>query len=94
MKLPDPLARRHLLEGRIAPEKARGVAEAYLAEGREVEAIDFLARAEAHERLESLRSAALEAADVFLFRAASSALGSETPAEVWSRLAEVARAAG
>ena len=38
VKLPDPLARRHLLEGTIDPGKARSIGEAYLAAEREIEA--------------------------------------------------------
>ena len=38
VKLPDPLARRHLLEGNLDAAKARAFGEAYLDAGREVEA--------------------------------------------------------
>lgn len=93
-KLPDPLARRHLLEGTLDPQKARAYGEAYLAAGREVEAIEFLARGEAREELTALQEAALERGDAFLMRSASAALGDEPSSAVWSRLAEVAAEAG
>ena len=94
VKLPDPLARRHLLEGKIEPAKARSIGEAYLAAERELEAVDFLARAEASDALESLQAAALERGDVFLFRAVVSALGAAVEPATWERLAEVAATAG
>ena len=34
VKLPDPLARRHLLEGKLDAAKARELGEAYLAADR------------------------------------------------------------
>ncbi|MEM9175462.1 MAG: hypothetical protein AAGC67_09515 [Myxococcota bacterium] len=94
VKLPDPLARRHLLEGTIDGAKARAIGEAYLAEEREIEAVDFLARAEADEALAALRAAALERGDVFLFRAVTGARGESVDAATWSQLAETAAGAG
>lgn len=94
VKLPDPLARRHLLEGTIDPGKARSIGEAYLAAERELEAVDFLSRAEAADLLSGLRSTALECGDVFLFRAVMGATGEIVEAATWTRLAEVAVAAG
>ena len=38
VKLPDALARRHLLEGKLDAGKSRGYGEAYLEAGREIEA--------------------------------------------------------
>ncbi|MCR9096748.1 MAG: hypothetical protein NXI30_21205 [bacterium] len=94
VKLPDPLARRHLLEGKIDAAKARAIGEAYLAAERELEAIDFLARGDAGGVLASLQAVALERGDVFLFRAAAGAAGATIEASTWSQLAEVASAAG
>jgi len=94
VKLPDPLARRHLLEGKLDAAKARDLGEAYLAADRELEAIDFLARADATDLLESIQSGALSSGDVFLFRVATGALGADPGAEVWTHLAEAASAAG
>jgi hypothetical protein len=93
-KLPDPLARRHLMEGGLEPDKARAYGEAYLAAGREVEAVDFFTMAEAREPLEALQALAIERGDVFLMRAASGALGDEPSSATWKRLAEAAAAAG
>lgn len=99
-KLPDPLSRRLLLEGGLEPAKALAVAKAYLEDGREVEAIDFLAavgpdsNAEAREALCQLQTAALERGDVFMMRASSAALDEEPSAEKWRALAEAASRAG
>ena len=96
MKLPDSLSRRHLLEGDLEPAKALALARAYLEDGRDIEAIDFLsavdlvANAEAREALQSLQSAAVDRGDAFLMRAASAALGDEPSSETWRTLAEAA----
>ena len=92
--LPDPLARRHLLEEALDPARALVVAEAYLIQERAAEAIAFLAKAGARERLAALREQAIEAGDLFLMRSASLALGEEPSLEQWSRLADAAEAAG
>ena len=42
------------MEGGLDPQKALAYGEAYLAEGREVEAIDFFAMADAKEPLAAL----------------------------------------
>jgi hypothetical protein len=100
LKLPDPLSRRHLLDGDLEPAKAFALAQAYLEDDREVEAIDFLAaagpdsNAEAREVLLQLQAAALERGDVFLMRMASTALDEEPSAETWHSLAEAATRAG
>ena len=93
-KLPDPLARRHLLEAELEPARAKSLAEAYLALGREIEAIDFLAKAGAQAELGALETAAIERGDVFLLRRVSAALGREAGAERWRALAESARRTG
>jgi hypothetical protein len=100
LKLPDPLSRRHLLDGDLEPAKALALAQAYLEDDREVEAIDFLAaagpdsNAEAREVLLQLQAVALERGDVFLMRMASLALDEEPSAETWHSLAEAATRAG
>jgi len=100
MKLPDPLSRRHLLDGGLESAKALSLAQAYIEDDREVEAIDFLAAAdpnsnsEAREVLHKLQGAALERGDVFLMRMASTALDEEPSAETWHALAEAASRAG
>jgi len=92
--IPDPLKRRHLVEGDLDPARALALAEAYLAEHRTAEAIAFLEKAEARDRLAELRDRAVEEGDLFLLRATASALGEPVPAETWLRLAEAAVAAG
>jgi hypothetical protein len=100
LKLPDPLSRRHLLDGDLEPAKALALAQAYLEDDREVEAVDFLAaagpdsNAEARELLVQLQAVALERGDVFLMRMASTALDEEPSAETWHSLAEAATRAG
>ena len=95
-KLPDSIARRHLLEGELDAEKAFAFAEAYLESDREVEAIDFLAiahaasHAEAASRLAALRASAQEHGDVFLMRSVCGVLGEALSGDDWRALAETA----
>ena len=93
-KIPGPLERRHLIEREIDAAHAKRIADAYLAEGREVEAVDFLEKAGAKEELESLRREARARGDVFLLRAASTALGVEPEHGDWQEMAEAASATG
>ena len=93
-KIPGPLERRHLIERELAPAQALKTAEAYLAEGRAIEAVEFLAKAEDGERLQELRREALETGDLFLMRAVVDALGEAPDREEWLALAEAAEAAG
>ena len=73
-KIPGPLERRHLIERELDAAHAKRIADAYLEEDRKVEAIDFLEKAGAEEELESLCREARTRGDVFLLRAASTAL--------------------
>ena len=91
-KIPDPLVRRHLIEKELAPAQALKVAEAYLAEGRSVEAVEFLQKAAATEQLTELRSEAIGAGDVFLFRAV--AVADPPQREEWVEVAQNAESAG
>jgi hypothetical protein len=93
-KLPDPLTRRHLLERDLPAAQALATAEAYLAEGRSVEAIDFLAKADASERLADLRVEAVASGDPFLLRSVARANRVAPTHEEWVALAEAAAAAG
>jgi hypothetical protein len=61
-KLPDPLSRRHLVERELPAAQALELANAYLGEGRRVEAVDFLRKAGAADRLAALRAEAIAAA--------------------------------
>lgn len=92
--IPNPLVRRHLIEKDLSPAQALQVAEAYLAEGRCVESIEFLAKAGATERLVELRSRAVEEGDAFLLRAAARALGQPPSYDEWRALGAAAEAAG
>ncbi len=93
-KIPGPLERRHIVERKLGAAQALRHAEAYLADGRRVEAIDFLRLAGASERLEALRREAVESGDVFLLRSVAAAIGAELEREEWLAIAETAAAAG
>jgi hypothetical protein len=92
--IPDPLERRHLIERSLDPARALAIADAYEQEERAVEAVAFLRKANASDRLEALWRRALEAGDPFLLREVAQALGREPDAEAWRQLADVAAAAG
>jgi hypothetical protein len=93
-QLPNALDRRHLVEKKVAPAQALRIAEAYLAEGRTLEAVDFLRLADAAEKLAELRRDAIAAGDVFLFRSIAASAGVVPTREEWAALAEAAAAAG
>jgi hypothetical protein len=93
-RIPDPLARRHLVERDLSAAQALATAEAYLEQGRSVEAVDFLAKADARDRLGALRGEAIAAGDLFLLRAVAGAAGEPPSAEEWRALAEAAESAG
>ncbi len=93
-KLPDPLGRRHLIEGELASAQAIQYAEAYLEAGRPLEAVDFFAKAEATEPLAKLRRDAISAGDVFLLRSVATATGDFPGRDEWHELARAAEAAG
>lgn len=93
-KIPDPLERRHLLERQLDPARALAIAEAYLEQERSVEAVPFLERADARDRLQALAEEAVEAGDAFLLESVGRALETPPGPETWERLAERARAAG
>lgn len=93
-KIPNPLERRHQIERDLSAAQALQLAEAYLAEGRSVEAVDFLVKAKATERLEALCRDAVADGDAFLFRAASAAGGISVDRDQWSALADAAEAKG
>lgn len=92
--LPNPLERRHLVERELAPAQALRVAEAYLAEERVWGAIDFLAKADARDRLAALREEALSVGDAFLVREITRALGDSLSPGAWRRLLEAAERTG
>lgn len=94
MKLPDPLTRRHWLEGETSAARCIEVAEAYRAEGRDAEAIAFLEKAEASEALEALIAKGIADGDGFLAQSASRSLGRELSKDEWKALGRAAEAAG
>jgi len=93
-KIPDPLTRRHLVEKELPPDQARAIAQAYLAEERWIEAIDFLKIAGAGEGLAELRSRAIAEGDAFLLRAVANADGRPPTRDDWQKLAAAATANG
>ncbi len=93
-KLPDALGRRHLVERDLNPAQAMRIAQAYLDDGRSLEAIAFLCKAEAADQLEALRAEAIECGDAFMLRAVSDAAGLPPGREEWQALAAKASAVG
>ncbi len=92
--IPNPLDRRHLIEKPMDQNACLKIAEAYMEEGRVDEAIDFFAKAEATDRLESIRADAIETGNSFVVQSVSRVTGDEVASEQWLRCAEVAEAQG
>jgi hypothetical protein len=93
-QIPDALERRHLVERAVPAAQALGVAEGYLAEGRTLEAVDFLRKAGAADQLAQLRREAIAQGDAFLLRSVAAASGEPATREEWLALAEGAASAG
>ncbi len=93
-KIPDPLQRRHLIERELPAAQSLKLADAYLEEGRSLEAVEFLRKAGVRERLVALRAEAVAAGDGFLLRVIATALGEPSDRATWLALAESADAAG
>ena len=93
-KLPNPLERRHLIQRELPPAQAARVAEAYRAEGRSLDALDFLHLAGDTEGLAMLRREAVQAGDTFLLRAIAGVTGQAPRRDEWQALAEAAVGAG
>jgi hypothetical protein len=93
-KMPGPIERRHLVERELSADQALGYAEAYLEAGRDNDAIAFLVKADAQEQLAAVQHRAIESGDLFLFRAAATALGVAPESAQWRELARAAAAAG
>ncbi len=93
-KLPGPMERRHLIERELSAAQALRYAEAYLAEGLEVDAVSFLVKAGATDQLDALRGRAIEAGEGFLFRTVALETGVPPKPEEWKALAEGATRAG
>jgi hypothetical protein len=93
-KLPDPLARRHLVEREMPAAQALALAESYLGEGRRLEAVDFLRKAGAADRLAALRAESISDGDAFLLRRVADAMASAPTREEWQALAQSAERIG
>ena len=93
-RVPDPLKRRHLIEKDLGEAQSLAIAETYLAEGRTTEAIAFLRKAGADDRLAQLEDEAVESGDAFLLKQVADARDRDPGAERWLALAEAAEAAG
>ena len=93
-KVPGPIERRHLIERELSNTQALRYADAYLAEGLDLDALAFLVKAEATDQIEALRARSIEVGDVFLLRAVASATGLPPKSEEWKALAEGAARAG
>ncbi len=94
MKLPGSIERRHLIERELSNAQALRYAEAYLAEGLEVDAVAFLVKAEATDQIDALRGRSIETGDAFLLRVVASETGIPPKPEEWKALAEAAAHAG
>ncbi|MDP6980574.1 MAG: hypothetical protein QF570_18585 [Myxococcota bacterium] len=92
--IPSPLDRRHLLEQDLDARRASQIAEAYLAEGRKNEALDFLVKAGDPEALKRLVGDAVDDGDAFLLQSVYRALGEEPDRATWARCADAAEAKG
>lgn len=93
-KIPNPLERRHLIVKELPASQAQQIADAYLEQGRAVEAVDFLRKAEAAEPLAALRRQAIEGGDAFLLRAVGAAQGEPPARDEWRELAAAAEREG
>jgi hypothetical protein len=93
-KIPNPMERRHLIERELEPSRSLAIADAYLADGRAPEAIAFLTKAGAQDRLESLAGEAVSEGDAFLLAQLALVLERPPSADRWTRLAEHAEAVG
>lgn len=92
--IPDPLTRRHLVEKELPEAQALAIAEAYLAEGRSDEAVDFLALAGASTKLGELRAEAVSSGNAFLLRMVAQAMDEPPERDEWRRLQEAAHSLG
>ena len=93
-KIPDPIERRHLVEKSLPPAQALAIAEAYLADDRYIEAVDFLKIAAADEQLAELRRRSVADGNAFLLRAVAAAQGVPPTRDDWQRLEAAATAQG
>jgi hypothetical protein len=93
-RAPDALKRRHLVESELSAPRALAIAESYLADARPFDALTFLSKAGATERLRELLREAAAGGDLFLVREIGALLGEPPSPETWLQVAEAAAAAG
>lgn len=94
VRLPNALERRHLVEKDLPAAQALRMAEAYLAEERVVEALAFLKKAGADDRLREIGEQAKLDGDVFLMRQVAACLGTAPSAAEWEAAAAAANENG
>ena len=75
--IPDPLKRRHLIEQDLDESRCLAIADAYEAEGRTIEALQFFVKAGARARLGLVAEAAVAAGDAFLLKQVADILGED-----------------
>ena len=92
--IPGPLKRRHQIEQNLDEGQCLAIADAYEAEGRIFESLQFLVKAGATERLRGAGELAVSAGDAFLMKQVADLLGEDPGAEQWQALAEAADAKG
>jgi len=93
-RIPHPPPRKPHNEREIENEKSLALADIYLEQGRLVEAVDFLVKAEANDRIEALKSDAVADGDAFLLKAIADATRNDPGADAWRALAEAAETHG
>jgi len=92
--IPDPMNRRYQIEKALPESESLAIAEAYLAEDRATEALDFLLKAGAEDRIATLRQEAVETGNAFLLREIARRLKIEPDPSEWLALANQAEARG
>jgi hypothetical protein len=92
--IPDALKRRHLMEQEADEQQSLALAEAYLEAGRVEEALAFLAKAGATNKLADLADRAVAEGDAFLLKQIGDLLAREYESATWLSLADAAQANG
>ncbi|HIF96607.1 MAG TPA: hypothetical protein EYQ54_06220 [Myxococcales bacterium] len=92
--IPDPLKRRHLIEQDLDESRCLAIADAYEAEGRTIEALQFFVKAGARARLGLVAEAAVAAGDAFLLKQVADILGEDQGQARWQTLADAAQEKG
>lgn len=88
--IPNPLKRRHLIEQEIDNDQCLAIADAYQAAGRHFEALQFLVKADAGERIAALADEAVGSGDAFLLKQVADAQNSDPGPDRWTKLAAAA----